>query len=327
MRVTLVGAGAVGRRLARQLSASPGLDRLTIVDRQPTVAAAVADALGARAGAWSPELMADSDVLVLAAPGDPRPFVEAALVHGAHAVCTNDSLPAVRSLLALDPEARERDVCVVVGAGFVPGFSCLLARHAAAGFDQVDEVHVAKLGTGGPACARNHHNALAKAALDWRHGAWVPRTGGSGRELCWFPDPVGGQDCYRAALPDALLLQPVFPGVRKVTARVAATRRDRLTAALPMLRRPHPEGAIGAARVEVRGTVAGTTEVKVLGAIDRPAVAAGAVAAVAAIWAADSRLARPGAAGLAELVEDPVPFLHELADRGVRAAAFEGAGA
>jgi hypothetical protein len=135
---------------------------------------------------------------------------------------------------------------------------------------------------------------------------------------------VGGRDCYRAALPDSLLLQPAFPGVAKVTARVAATRRDRLSAPLPMLLRPHPEGEIGAVRVEVRGKVAGTTEARILGAIDRPAVASGAVAAVAAIWAAEGRLARSGAAGLAELVDDPVPFLHELADRGVRAAAFEG---
>jgi hypothetical protein len=58
--------------------------------------------------------------------------------------------------------------------------------------------------------------------------------------------------------------------------------------------------------------------------IDRPAVAAGAVAAVAAVWAATGRFARPGAAGLAELVTDPVPFLAELSRRGIKAAVFEG---
>ncbi|MBA3654651.1 MAG: hypothetical protein H0W70_10710, partial [Actinobacteria bacterium] len=45
-----------------------------------------------------------------------------------------------------------------------------------------------------------------------------------------------------------------------------------------------------------------------------------------AAWAADGRLARSGAAGLAELVDDAVPFLHDLAHRGVRAAVFEGVG-
>jgi len=49
------------------------------------------------------------------------------------------------------------------------------------------------------------------------------------------------------------------------------------------------------------------------------------VAALAAQWALDGRLRRTGAAGLAELVE-PLPFLAELARRGVRAAVFEGQG-
>jgi hypothetical protein len=154
----------------------------------------------------------------------------------------------------------------------------------------------------------------------------VRRRAGSGRELSWFPDPVGGLDCYRAALPDALLLRPAFPGVGRITARVSATRRDRVTARFPMLRRPHAEGTIGAVRVEVRGRRGAITDTRVLGAIDRPGVAAGAVAAVAAGWAAGGRLARTGAGGLAELVPEPAPFLHDLAERGVRAAVFEGAG-
>ena len=47
--------------------------------------------------------------------------------------------------------------------------------------------------------------------------------------------------------------------------------------------------------------------------------------AVAAWFVADRRVQRAGAGGLAELVE-PVPFLRELALRGVRAAVFEGSG-
>src|SRR5207249_5996156 len=131
------------------------------------------------------------------------------------------------------------------------------------------------VGTGGPACARAHHRALAGAAIDWRDGEWRHRPAGSGRELCWFPDPVGAKDCYRAAAPDALLLVPAFPGVVRVTARVQANRRDRLTSRLPMLRPPHPEGGVGAVRVEVRGRQGPSREVTVLGAIDPPAVAAG----------------------------------------------------
>jgi hypothetical protein len=116
---------------------------------------------------------------------------------------------------------------------------------------------------------------------------------------------------------------PAFPGVARVTARLAATRRDRLTAGLPMLRPPHAEGRIGGLRVEVRGRRGSTRDTLVLGAVDRPAVAAGTVAAVTARWVGSGQAAGPGAAGLATLVE-PLPFLHELGRAGVRAAVFEG---
>lgn len=333
MRAVLLGMGAVGIRAARQLTATEGLDRLVLIDDDRGKLGEVAEALNSPSrvetvcsgrGAPPPEVLADADVVVLTTPTGHRAVAELALERGVHVVSVCDDIEGVRGLLALDAEARERAVSVVVGAAFSPGLTCVLARHASTAFDSVQEIHVASSGTGGPDCARRHHAALSETAVDWRDGAWRRRPGGSGRELCWFPDPVGGADCYRAARPDALLLVPAFPGVKRVTARMAATRRDRLTAWLPMLRRPHPEGMLGAVRVEVRGLRGRGYDAEVYGALDRPAVAAGTVAAVAATWTADGRLSRPGAGGLAELIDEPVPFLQELARRGVRAAVFEG---
>jgi len=139
--------------------------------------------------------------------------------------------------------------------------------------------------------------------------------------LVWFPDPIGGADCYRAELPDAILLVPAFPGVGRVTARLAATRRDRLTSRFPMARRPHPEGGLGAVRVEVRGRGPAGIDVEILGAMDRPGVAGGAVAALAAVELGAGRARRSGAAGLASLVDAPA-FLGALAHRGVKVARF-----
>jgi hypothetical protein len=266
-----------------------------------------------------------ADVALLATPGDMHPESARRFVNeGMSVVSVSDGVDDVRGLLALDDSARQHDVAVIAGAGFSPGLTCLLAVHAGATLDSVDEIHIAKTGTGGPSCAQAHHRALGGDALDWRDGAWVTRRAGSGRELCWFPDPIGGADCYRAALPDALLLSRAFPGVERITARLGATRRDRFTARFPMLRPPHPEGGPGGARVEVRGRRGSARVVQVLGALDRPAVAAGAVAALAAVAAGSGQLQRAGAGGLAELVES-LPFLTELAGRGVKAAVFEGA--
>ena len=324
MRVVLFGVGATGARAARQLGTSDRVKQVEIRDPRADQRDRVVRSLGPVAVAGRGRRLDDTlDVAVVATPtGSQVALARRCVRAGVAVVTTSDDLGEVRRLLELDAEARAAGVPVVVGAGFMPGVSCLLARHAASELDAVDEIHVAKMGTGGPACARQHHRALSSTGLDWRDGEWVARRGGSGRELAWFPDPIDGHDCYRAALPDAVLLAPAFPGVERVTARMAATRRDRLTAPLPMLRRPHPEGRDGAVRVEVRGRVGTEQRIVVLGAAERPGVAAGAMAAVAAVHAAEGGVAA-GAAGLAA-VDDPLALLRALEARGVRPARFEG---
>jgi saccharopine dehydrogenase-like NADP-dependent oxidoreductase len=325
VKAAVVGCGAVGARVARQLLALSTVDQVLLTDTAVERAETVARALGDNAivvgdDAHEVPLV---DVVVLATPAQAQlQWARNAVRRGVSVVSLTDAIEDVQLLLELSDEARAAGVAIVVGAGFCPGLSCVLARFAAERFDSVDEIHVAKFGTGGPACARQHHRALSGAALDWREQAWVRRRGGSGRELLWFPEPVAARDCYRAALADALLLVPSFPAATRITSRMSATRRDRLTARFPMLRAPHPEGRSGAIRVELRGRREGMQEVSVVGVSERPAVAAAAVAATAAAWAIGGRLPA-GAAGLAAMV-DPRAFLADLMDRGIRVFSFDG---
>ena len=324
MRIGIVGCGAVGARAARQLLASGVVESLVLADRRRVRATVLATSLGDRASVVHDVRGAPIDGAILACDtglhfGIARDLVDA----GRFVVSTSDALDEVQLLQTLDARAEAQGVSVVLGAGFAPGLTCVLAALGRTWFDEVDEIYVAKVGTGGPACARAHHRAFRSQTLEWRDGAWIQRHGGSGRELCWFPDPIGGRDCYRAALADPLLLVHAFPGLRRVSARVAATRRDRLTMQLPMLTPPHADGGVGAVRVELRGRRGDERRVEILGAIDRPGVAAGAVAALAAQWVLEGRVRRAGAAGLGTLVE-PKAFLTELAARGVKAAIFDG---
>lgn len=326
MDVAILGLGAVGARLARQLLSTEGIDSVVVREQDCARRDLVARSLGDRSrvddGSYTDPV--EADVVVLAGPAGTHVAQAKAFVgRSQHVVSVADAIPDIKGLLSLDRSARDNGVSLLVGAGFSPGLTCVLAAHAAARFDRVDEIHIAKVGTGGPACAVQHHRVLGHRSIDWRDGDWVERAPGSGRELCWFPDPIGAQDCYRAALPDALMLAPLFPDVHKVTARMAATRRDRLTARLPMLWPTDPEGGPGAVRVEVRGHRGQGYDATVLGAMDRPAVAAAAVGALGALWAGWGQLQRTGAGGVAEMVES-IPFLAELARRGVRAAIFEG---
>ncbi|MEE2768825.1 MAG: hypothetical protein VX833_06395 [Actinomycetota bacterium] len=326
MQTLILGAGAVGSRIARQLLVSDAADRVILRDTSPDRLAWASRTLGERVVIQHhpfPRSL-DADVVVVSSPaGTQLTFAKAAIAAGRPTVMTVDDLAETVAVLNLQHEAAEAGVPIVVGAGFSPGLTCVLAAHGMSWFDKVEEIHVAKMGTGGPACALVHHRALSRRSYDWRGDDWIPRTGGSGRELCWFPEPVGPHDCYRAALSDPVLLHHVFPAVQRITARMAATRRDRLTAPLPMLAPPHAEGAIGAVRVELRGQVGSSHEVLVLGAAERPAVAAAAVAALTVEWVIAGRVLSRTVGGLAEMVE-PVAFLSELSDRGVHGEIFEG---
>ncbi len=324
-RIAIIGCGATGARAARQLVRGTGDHELVLLDEAAGVAFSLAGSLGpnARAVDRLSEIDDANVVIVATRSSDHVKLVRTLIDNDQHVVSTSDDLSTVRELLLLHERARQRGVTVAAGAGMMPGLTDLLAAHIAPWFDHVDEIHVAKFGTGGPDCARQHHRALKSTCLDWRGGDWVPRAGGSGRELAWFPAPVNAADCYRAALPDPLLLSRVHPGAERITARMAATRRDRATMPLPMLRRPHPEGLLGAVRVEMRGRLDDARSEVIVGCAERPAVAAGAVAAAAACWI----MAEPtsgGVTGLAEIV-DPLPALQDLRSRGLRLEIFAGA--
>lgn len=331
LRALIVGLGVVGSRCARQLLSSNVLDELIVLSRDPSRAGPQLAALGGAGAVRAQELTRSTlaaeargtSVVLFTCPGPVAEWAEMALEAGAGVVSANDGTNEARSLLRLDARARAQGLPVAVGAAVAPGLSCLLAWWAASQMDELTEVHVATFGTGGPWCARRRHSALREPVEEWRDGAWERRVAGSGRELVWFPAHVGA-DCYRLNRPDPLLLTLAFPGLRVATARAAATRRDRFTSWLPMLRPPHPEGTVGGLRVEARGRKAGAAESVIVGASGRPGLVAGTVAAAAALRALSGGL-RAGAGGLASLAKDPAALLADLVERGTLLMAFEGA--
>jgi hypothetical protein len=265
----------------------------------------------------------DCSVVVLA-HGAPHSALAATFVaQGIAVVSVSDNLADVLALLDIQDRALARKVPVIVGAACSPGMTGLLVHHVTRAFESIDEVHVAVHGTGGPQCARQHHDSLAGVSIGWHEGEWLQRPAGSGRELCWFPDPVGARDCYRFASPEPVLLQRIAPSLQRITARVSATRRDRLTARLPMLSPPHAEGTLGGLRVEVRGVRAGTRHVEIVGIAERVATITGSVAAQAA-RALSKGLVAPGVHNLGQ---DEVPndfILDGVLDSGTILHQFVG---
>ena len=257
--IGIVGTGVVGSRVSMNLSSL-----------------GVHAKLSPRSSAT--ELFGCS-VVVLAHGGSHSALASAFVAEGVSVVSVSDNLADVLSILDLQERAITNGVVVVAGVACSPGLSGLLLSHVTRAFESVDEVHTAVHGTGGPMCARQHHESLRGLSVGWHDGNWLQRPAGSGRELCWFPDPVGAKDCYRFASPEPVLLQRINPDLQRITSRVSATRRDRFTAPFPMITPPHAEGGLGGLRVEVRGVREGRRHVEIVGVAERVAAVTGAVAA------------------------------------------------
>ncbi|MEY4173382.1 MAG: hypothetical protein RI900_547, partial [Actinomycetota bacterium] len=277
--IGVVGAGVTGSAVAAHLAAAGA--RVAAHDVLHGAAVAATRRIGGVVVDRLDDLAA-CDAIAICAPAPHAEIVRRFAADGLVVVSVSDDLDDLRHLLDLDETCRRTGARVVVGAGMAPGLSGLLARHLSGQLHSLDELHVATHGTGGPACARQHHDALGSTSLGWHDGEWIEPLGGSGRDLVWFPEPVEAHDCYRAAVGDPLLLHRAFPAVGRISARVSATRRDRLTARLPMLTPPHAAGDLGAVRVEARGAAADGERVTVIaGAAGQAANLAAAVCAAA----------------------------------------------
>lgn len=299
--IHLVGRGIVARRLERMLHRRP----VIVHDARWSAVS------GVTAG----------DIVVLAHGGRHAPIVPRLLDQHLHVVTVGDSLDDTGELLTIGDVG---DRSLVIGAAMSPGLSGLIARHLAAELAVVDEIHIAIHGTAGPACARAHHRSLSGLSPGWRDGQWIEHVGGSGRELCWFPEPIGAKDCYRARIASPVLLQRTFPGVDRISARRSARRRDRFTAWLPMLRPPHQEGGIGALRVEVRGADAtGARQCLVAGVAELVGTAAAATAAAFVTAVVDERLP-PGVVLAGDERLPTLDLLHRVESFGVRLQEFTG---
>ena len=290
MRALVLGVGAVGTRLARQLVSSADVEQVLLRDERTSRVESVVASLGERAVVdHDPyEAPADVDVVVLAGPaGGHRRQAEVFLRRGQPVVSVADAVADVRGLLDLDAEARERGVAVVVGAGFSPGLSCVLARHAAVALRRrrrdprgPRRHRRAGLRPPAPPGARRGRPRLARRRLAAAARGLGPRAvlvPRSHRRAGLLPGRPARRPAPRARLPAAC------SGSRPGCGPPAGTAsRPGCRCCWPT----HPEGGPGALRVEVRGRRGNSRDVAVLGAMDRPAVAAGAVAAVAARAAA-----------------------------------------
>ena len=305
-RIWIAGEGVVGRRVARFL-ADRSIGRVDPRDPGDLNA------------------LKEGDALVIASGGQHAPLAVEGINRGASVITVGADLEDCRQLLMLEEQALSRHVSLVVGAAMSPGLSGLIVRSLLPKLASCAEVHIALHGTAGPACARAYHRSLSGWSPTWRDSEMVSTPGGAGRELLWFPEPVGPEDCYLAEIASPLLLHRSLPDVRRISVRRSARRRDRVTARLPMMRAPHSEGGLGALRVELRGVDHLGEQVSLVrGVAEQVGTASAAVASVFTEAVADGLL-HPGLV----LAGDPMVaehrLLHRVVARGIRLQEYSGA--
>lgn len=309
-RVAVFGDGVVGRRLVKLVEAPADRSVVELDTRRDAVS--------------STPFLDGVRLAVLAHPAPHHAETIELLDRGIGVISIGDQVRDVAAIIDEADRADRAGVPLVVGAGMSPGLVGLIARHLATQLEEVDEIHVAIHGTAGPACARQHHRALAGDAAAFDDGSFTSYRAGTGRELAWFPEPVGAYDCYRAEMPGPAVLHRVFPGACRITARMSANRRDRFTSRLPMLTPPHGEGGVGAVRVELRGAGASGGRVSLIAGIAEMVGTAAAATASAFVDAAlggslPSGLVIPGDDRL-----DTTSLLRTIERFGVRLQEFTG---
>jgi hypothetical protein len=309
--IAVIGNGVVGQRLVKRLDlASPNRRTVPIDTRVVDVA--------------TTRLLDDVGVVVLAHPGAHHEVAVALLNRSIHVVSVGDQVADVAALVTESDRAEQHGVALVIGAGMSPGLSGLIARHLASQLATADEIHISLHGTAGPSCARQHHKVLAGTAVAFDDGVFVNSRAGTGREISWFPEPVGAYDCYRAELPAAAVLHEVFPEVARITARMSANRRDRFTSRLPMLTPPHQEGGVGAIRVEVRGAAADGSRVTLIAGIAEMVGTASAATAAAYAEALSDGSISAGVILPGDQNVDTLSLLRTIERFGVRLQEFTG---
>lgn len=287
--LVVVGCGEIGSALTRLAAESDSCGSLSVVDRHPDRALAL-EARYPTAAAFPSiaEAVGRDSVVVIAAQRDQVTLAREALDAGGHVITLVERRDTAEELFGLG----DTDRCVIVGAGLMPGVADVLVGALAAGMDQVSEVHLSRWGWAGPSSASEARRARLREAR-------------SGRELVWFPDPVGGRDCYLADHATSLTVGRLLPGVPIQVRLGAANRTDWL-----LRRRP---GTVGL-QVEVRGWRGKRFVVEVRGVAEQ----ADEACAVVLLAAAERVAAHPlsGACGLAEL-DAPEAMLWLWAQRGI----------
>ena len=361
MKVILLGAtGAMGRRAAEILSQSPEVEELTLAGRRLDAVEALAKQLGGSSRAIGLDVR-DHEAVVSAlkehdvAAGAVGPYylfeerlVKAAIEAKVPYVSICDDHDAAQAVFALDPQAKERGITILTGAGWTPGLTNILAKKGVAMLDKATRVNIAWAGAladaDGLASMLHALHIFTGQVPSFSQGRQAMVRAGTGRRVITFPQPVGPVPVYHTGHPEPITIPRFIPGLEEVTLRgglnealvanltLAFTRlgltrtpaaRDRLLRFMQpflpfILKLSGPPRPVSAAHVAVHGVKDGKPAVVEMAAAGRMRDLTALPHAVATIMVGRGEVSVPGViAPEAPGGPDPDRFLAVLKELGL----------
>lgn len=272
--------------------------------------------------------------------------IEAALLAGVNYVSLCDDHDVCASVLAFDQIARQRGRRILVGLGWAPGLSNMLARKGFEELEEVDEINVYRATSASDlkerAMIMQTLHSFAGTAAQFSEGRHVGIKAGTEREMVGFPTPIDELRLYHLGHPEPITLPRYLKGVKNVTFKgglaenylsglarfsaalrlsnsnfgkqVAGTVLKGMINVLPKDKKRQASGI----RVDIHGWRGGRPVSISYAATGRMGRLAGVCLSVGAMMMAENKIRRFGVFGPeAESAVDTASFLEELARREI----------
>lgn len=241
MRITVIGAGAIGSAIAFDLTRRPDVTRVRVCESRPGVLRRIREALpgdktrcyqvDARDAQTLDNIVANSDVVISCVAPELNPMLaELSIRNGAHFCELGGNETIAQQLLALSEEAQNRARWVVPNCGLAPGLSNILTMRGIEFFDEVDSAIIrggdVPVNPEPPFNYRLAHSA-DKLLSDYTHPATIIRDGHlthveplSDIERVDFPEPFGELEAFYTSGMLSTLPQDLQGRVRTLDAKL-----------------------------------------------------------------------------------------------------------
>ena len=243
MRIVVLGAGAMGAFIAKELVRRAPAAEIVIIDAEAARAERLAAEVSVRASAHGCDacatdqlaaLLKGSAVVVNAAQYSINlDVMKACLIARCHYLDLGGMFHTTRKQLMLSREFEAAGLTAVLGMGAAPGLTNVLARAACDELDTVDTIELSFAAVA-PAAAempvfappysiRTIMQEFSEQSVQFIDGAHAIQPALAGRKQVQFPAPIGPLDCVFTLHSEPATLPGTFAnkGVREVTWRLS----------------------------------------------------------------------------------------------------------